>query len=47
MKTKTNIKLPKLNQENVKKGGAVLIAAGTILKAGVDLLKLCSKNQGK
>lgn len=47
MKTKTNIKLPKLNQENVKKGGTALIAVGTILKAGIDLIKACSKNQGK
>ena len=39
MKTKTNIKMPKVNKETIGKTGTALVAAGTIIKAGLELMK--------
>ena len=47
MKTKSNIKLPKVNHKHIETGGGILIAAGTIIKAGYNLVKEIKKMRGK
>lgn len=38
-----SVKIIKVSQEKVQKGGTIFIAAGTILKAGVEIAKALSK----
>ena len=42
MKSVKNIKV---NQDKVQKGSTILIAAGTILKAGVEIAKALRKSK--
>ena len=40
-------KLPKLDKETAGKAGGFLVAAGTIIKAGVEIAKIVSKSKTK
>lgn len=45
MKPVKTVKNIKVNQDTIQKGGTILMAAGTILKAGVEIAKALSKSK--
>lgn len=45
MKPMNKTKLPKLNKETIGNTGKVLVATGTILKAGYELAKILTKSK--
>lgn len=45
MKLMNKTKFPKLNKETIGNTGKVLVATGTILKAGVEIAKALSKSK--
>lgn len=45
MQSINNPKIPKIDSDKAKKAGGVLIAVGTIVKAGVELAKLLGKSK--
>ena len=47
MKPMNKTKLPKLDKETVGKAGGILVATGTIIKAGVEIVKLFGKSKTK
>ena len=47
MKPMNKPKLPKLDKETAGKAGGLLVAAGTIIKAGVEIAKIVGKSKTK